>query len=345
MTLHVHILPETPSAPPIWACAELRLINPLNHPSVKDRLNASYSLNGSLPQGRLDAVLIQRGGWPGLTLSKAQELLGAIRTRGAKLIYDIDDDLLCAHPIKAIDSVLEAVRPVIRFLAHEADLIICSTEPLADRMVACPAPKRVWRNAIDERLFGKPALAQVRQGNHQTVGYAGTPSHLRDLLSVTESLRSALTEQADRAKLDLIGTADAAHLKSLFGRLLTNAPRPATDYRSYLQTMQTKVRWDAAIAPLLDCEFNTSKSDIKFLEYAAFGIPGVFSASPAYESVIDGELGVLSQHIEFGRAILDLLEAPVRRRIIAQNAYEYVMHERTLATRSRELVSIIEAAL
>jgi len=345
MTLSVHILPETPSSPPVWVCAELRLINPLNHPSVKNRLNASYSLNGYLPEGRFDAVMVQRRGWPDLTLIRAQELVRTVRARGAKLIYDIDDDLLCAHPIPSVDAELASGRAVILFLAHEADLIISSTAPLAARMVTCPAPKRVWRNAIDERLLGKPAWTPLRPGKRQVVGYAGTQSHLRDLLSVTESLRGTLMERADRVGLDFMGTADVDHLKSLFGPLLTNAPRPITDYRSYLQTMQIKIRWDVAIAPLLDCAFNTSKSDIKFLEYASFGIPGVYSTSSAYEAVINGELGILAEHVDFGRAILDLLEAPERRRIIAQNAYDYVMQERTLANNSHELVSIIETAL
>lgn len=345
MTIFIHIQPETPSTRPLWACAELRLINPLTHPSVQDHLSVSYSLDGKLPKGRLDAVLVQRGGWPGLKLREAQNFIRTVRARGAKLIYDIDDDLLCTHPIPAVDASLEPRRPVIQFLAREADLIICSTEPLAARMNAWPAPKRVWRNAIDERMFAKPALAQVRHGNRQTVGYAGTPSHLRDLLSVTESLRGALTKRAGMVGLHFIGTADVRHLKGLFGPLLTIAPQSTTDYRGYLQIMQKKVSWDVAIAPLLESTFNRSKSDIKFLEYAAFGMPGVYSRSAAYEKVIDNELGVLAGPIDFGRAVLDLLEAPERRRVIAQNAFDYVMQERTLATCARELVATIETAL
>ena len=212
-------------------------------------------------------------------------------------------------------------------------------------MAVWPAPKQVWRNALDERMFDKPVLGQVRHISRQTVGYAGTPSHMRDLLSVTETLRGTLTGRADQVSLDFIGAADAVQLKSLFGPLLSNAPRPATDYRSYLQTMKTKICWDGAIAPLLECQFNSSKSDIKFLEYSAFGIPGIYSVSHAYEAVINNELGVLAGHVDFGRAVLDLLETPERRRVIAQNAYAYVMQERTLATRASDLISVIETSL
>jgi glycosyltransferase involved in cell wall biosynthesis len=343
--LYVHVLPETPRTRPFWVCAELRLISPLTHPSVSSRIHFSFSLDGTLPSGRLDAVLVQRRGWPGLTLADAQELVRAVLARGAKLIYDIDDDLLCTHPIPSIEADIQHGRPVVRFLAAEANMIICSTDAMASRMAALPAPKKVWRNALDERKFIKPKSASIKRRSRQTAGYAGTPSHLRDLLSVTESLRGSLSMKADRVGLDFMGVADVSHLNNLFGLLLSNAPRSVTDYNSYLETMQTEVHWDVAMAPLLECGFNESKSDIKFLEYGAFGMPGVYSKSNAYATVIDGELGILAEHADFGRAVLDLLEAPERRRVIAQNAYDYVMQERTLTTCAGHLIAIIEALL
>lgn len=345
MSLRVHILPETPAKQPLWVCAEARLINPLTHPSVKYLVNATYSLDGSLPDGRIDAVVMQRGGWPDLSLEDAQRVVRSVRARGAKLVYDIDDDLLGAHPIRTIDAVLARQRPIIRFLASEADLIICSTDTLAYRLAAWHAPKRVWRNALDERLL-KTRSAKAEKGGHRfAVGYAGTPSHLRDLLSVTESLRSALTGHTDRVGLEFFGAADADHLKALFGSLMLSAPRAASSYHSYLKSMQSDIKWNVAIAPLLDCSFNVSKSDIKFLEYAAFGFPGVYSASHAYSSVVHNETGLLADVDDFGQSILTLLDTPELRTRIEGNAYEYVMQERTLTTCARDLVQIIESTM
>ena len=344
MTLHIHILPETTPGLPHEPCAEIRLIKPLTHPSVNNCLNASYSLDGRLPGGRVDAVLLQRGGWPGLTLHGAQLLVREIRARSVKLIYDIDDDLLCSHPIPVIEAVLVQCRRIVKFLACEADLIICSTDQLALRMASWPAPKLVWPNALDERLFRKPDLNRMKQAGRQVVGYAGTPTHMRDLLSVVESLRGALAQRPDCASLDIFGIADANIVKVLFGNLLSNKPRAATDYLAYLKAMQTGMRWDVAIAPLLECEFNRSKSDIKFLEYAMLGIPGVYSESDAYSAVRNGDLGVTAPHADFGRAVCDLFDTTERSRIIAQNAYEYVMQERTLAVCARKLAEIVETA-
>ena len=344
MTLHIHILPETPQRPPLWVCAQLRLIKPLTHPSVKNCINVSYSLDGRLRSGRIDAVLVQRHGWPSLTLHDAQLLVQEIRDRGAKLIYDIDDDLLCSHPIPAINADLERRCPIVQFLAYEADLIICATDQLVLRMASFHAPKLVWQNALDERMFHTPNLTRMEQFEHQVVGYAGTPSHMRDLLSVVESLRGSLVQRSGCVGLDFIGITDANTLKDLFGHILSNEPSSATDYLSYLKVMQTGTRWDVAIAPLLRCKFNESKSDIKFLEYAMLGIPGVYSESEAYSAVTNGDLGVSAQYAEFGRAVCELLDLPERRRAIAQNAYQYVMQERTLATCARKLVEIVKTA-
>lgn len=345
MSLRVHILPETPATPPLWVCAQVRLIAPLTHPSVEGLVNASYSLDGKLPDGRIDVVVIQRSGWPDLSLEDAQTVVRSVRACGAKLVYDIDDDLFSAHPIRAIEADLALKRPVMRFLASEADLIICSTDRLSDRMAAWPAPKRVWRNALDERLLRTRSAKTKNGGRRHAVGYAGTPSHLRDLLSVTESLRGALAGHTDRVGLEFFGVAEADHLKKLFGPLLRSVPRTASEYRSYLKAMQSDVIWDVAIAPLLAGPFNVSKSDIKFLEYSAFGFPGVYSASHAYGSVVDKQTGLLADVDNFGLSVLMLLDSPGLRARLAENAYDYVMQERTLTTCARDLVSIIDSTM
>lgn len=345
MTLHVHIIPETYPTPPLWVCAEVRLINPLTHPSVEGLVKTSYSIDGSFPDGRIDMVLIQRGGRPGWSFEDAQTFVRLVRTKGAKLVYDIDDDLLGAHPIPAIEADLARKRRIMRFLASEADLIICSTAPLADRMAWSPAPKLVWRNALDERLFRTRSAKVVHRERRLAVGYAGTPSHLRDLLSVTESLRGTLAPEKNRVGLDFFGATDANHLQSLFGSLLFSKPRAADFYHPYLEAMQSEVTWDVAIAPLLACPFNVSKSDIKFLEYSAFGFPGVYSASHAYSSVVDKQTGLLADVDNFGLSVLMLLDSPELRARIAENAYDYVMQERTLATCARDLVSIIDSTM
>ena len=59
--------------------------------------------------------------------------------------------------------------------------------------------------------------------------------------------------------------------------------------------MRQHLRWDVAIAPLEDDAFTRGKSDLKYLDYGALGIPGVFSdVRPYRETVRHRETGLLA---------------------------------------------------
>ncbi len=56
---------------------------------------------------------------------------------------------------------------------------------------------------------------------------------------------------------------------------------------------------DIFIAPLIDNQFNRCKSAIKYLEYSALGVPGVYSRLSPYSSVVKhGENGFLASTLE-----------------------------------------------
>ena len=346
MPLRVHLLPESPKTLPYWVCAELRLINPYTHPSISGRVNTTFGLEPELPNERIDVVVMQRLGFPGLSLNTAAELVKVIRKSGAKLVYDIDDDLLCTHPVQKIDESLKRYRPIVRFLAREADLIICSTPALADRFSSFDAPKVVWRNAVDERMIiGKGVASKPSKSLSNIVGYAGTPTHLPDLLSVTEEIRNALSAQNKQVFLDFFGVADETQLANLFGASLAGNPRAVKSYREFFDTMQKNSGWDLAIAPLHDNIFNRSKSDIKFLDYAVFGVPGVYSVSNAFETVRKNETGMVADQAEFGEVMADLLDSPALRKSISKAAYDYVRAERTLEKSVGDLINMVETVL
>jgi hypothetical protein len=42
---------------------------------------------------------------------------------------------------------------------------------------------------------------------------------------------------------------------------------------------------DIMIAPLMPCQFNDSKSNIKTLEFAVIGVPGVYGAAKPYDNM------------------------------------------------------------
>jgi glycosyltransferase involved in cell wall biosynthesis len=92
--------------------------------------------------------------------------------------------------------------------------------------------------------------------------------------------------------------------------------------------------WDIAVAPLRDTPFNRSKSDLKFLEYSALGLPGVFSDIVPYNrSVTDGETGLLvpNDGEAWHDAILRLAQDQVLRERLAGAARARVIGGRCLS--------------
>src|SRR4029079_5850990 len=60
------------------------------------------------------------------------------------------------------------------------------------------------------------------------------------------------------------------------------------DYLAFLQSL------DIGIAPLLPTAYNRGRSDVKFLEYAASGVAGIYARLDPYQhSVEDGRTGLL----------------------------------------------------
>jgi hypothetical protein len=79
---------------------------------------------------------------------------------------------------------------------------------------------------------------------------------------------------------------------------------------------------DIFMAPLTDNLFNRCKSSIKYLEYSALGVPGVYSRLEPYNSVIKhGVNGLLASNDEEWRdCLVSLIENPELRQSIATNA-------------------------
>ena len=93
-------------------------------------------------------------------------------------------------------------------------------------------------------------------------------------------------------------------------------------YDNYARLLMSR-GWDAAIAPMGDSLFENCKTPLKYLEYSAMGIPGVYSDTPVYASVVrHDETGLLAAN-EPGAwidALEQLLESPAQRMAIASRA-------------------------
>ena len=321
---------------PAQACAQLQLLLPLFH--LRDRVEFTWEVknNGKkymLPQdsGRDADLFIFQRGFPSPETAPIIEDLLAL---GTPVLFEADDDLLHlpeGHPLKeSADLNLEAIREFL----PKASGVTVSTPALARVFEPLAAGVRVLPNLVLEQAFPdgpRPPRGPV------VVVYAGTVTHGPDL----DILEACVRKTAERHGPGV--------LFKFYGCEPGFDPGPAKvvfqpfdpDYLSYLRRLP-RLGGHVALAPLLDNPFNRAKSDIKWLEYSACGLAGVYADLPPYaDSVAPGRTGLLAgQDPEDWVAALDALvgDADLRMRL-ALAAREEVLARHGLAARSGEYLA------
>jgi glycosyltransferase involved in cell wall biosynthesis len=117
-------------------------------------------------------------------------------------------------------------------------------------------------------------------------------------------------------------------------------------------TIQEYVPWfsgtflaDIAVAPLEDNDFNASKSELKWIENSALGIPTIASKVGPYKRAIrHGEDGLLCTYKNSWRRALDeLISSPERRKQIGDAARERAHQDYDSEKRAPEWLHLYEA--
>ncbi|HUD84073.1 MAG TPA: glycosyltransferase, partial [Candidatus Saccharimonadales bacterium] len=116
------------------------------------------------------------------------------------------------------------------------------------------------------------------------------------------------------------------------------------DYAAFLKTLPV----DLALVPLEMVPFNQAKSPIKWLEYSACKIPGIFTNIEAYNQVVDhGKTGWLVSNTTeaWFNALEKLILDDGLRQSIAENAHKTVLARHLLKQNTRLWTQAYERAL
>lgn len=215
-------------------------------------------------------------------------------------IYDIDDNLFCVPEHNFAHKFFSSseVKRNIAACAAMADICLTSTEPLANVMRKYNPHTLVIPNYIDESVLEIP---RPDHGDTVVVGWAGSGTHDADFAQIKPHLFTIAFSNPN-VRFAIMGGNYGADLPP---ERTLRAPWTKSPRRIY----KKMAIFDIGIAPLINDEFNESKSHIKALEYAALGIPCVASKVPAYEDFVAHEVtGFLAENpIEFADAIQELV--------------------------------------
>ncbi len=286
----VVVVPERFPTGGMTPCAYIRLLQPLDHLAGSAGLNVIIADAEEAQRYRADAIVTHRHAVDG-----AEAIRGLIlhcEQTGAALIYDLDDDLLDIprdHPDAAL--LRPKARSVDR-LVREASCVWTSTPALARKLEMIRADVRVVPNALDERLWANPPGAREWRQSPMRILFMGTATHQADFELVEPALARLHEQFGGRVHFDMIGVSAGHPLPAWVNR--PNVwPSAGVSYPGFVNWICQHPGWDVGIAPLGDTAFNSSKSAIKAMDYAALGLTVVASDVEAYRHVLGPETGAL----------------------------------------------------
>ena len=195
------------------------------------------------------------------------------------------------------------------------------------------APPGIDLDAI--AAAGKPS---ARKDGVVRIGY---PTSRRPAIAtmLTSVVRGAAARFGDRVRFEFVGWMPDEIERSPNAMLTPHI----ADYDRYLAHVRSR-GWDIGLAPLAGAGFEAFKTDIKYREYAALGVAGIYGrGSPYVESVADGRTGVLADASAEAwlDAIASLVASAERRGAIAQAALDDVRRHRDLHVTGRYLAGLV----
>lgn len=343
-----------PQLPPT---AHIRVLEWLKHPLVRDRLDIQMLdidtfINDENQMFDLDTVLIQRNI---IQPHNVRALIDTCRQRNLPIVYEIDDNLLNVPADKDRKGVYAKAAPAIETLAAAASQVIVSTEPLARQMGRFNDRLTVIPNAISESTWLKPLsvdelppeVSQIPRSTFKIL-YMGNSSHNEDLAAIEPVFRRLAANKVDLKLLMIGGESEVAeNAPDWYTRL--SIPEGYERYQQFVPWFrQIAQGCDLAIAPLVDNEFNQYKSPLKYLQYSAVGLPGIYSnCTPYKEIVADGENGILTKNDpdSWYRAISQVQQEREKLKSIAEKAKQLVLDRCLMSNFADVYLNVFELAL
>jgi 2-polyprenyl-3-methyl-5-hydroxy-6-metoxy-1,4-benzoquinol methylase len=258
-------------------CSYIRLLQPiLNNEKIND-FTLRISLASSAKLYGVDVVITNRLAFDSVAL--AYEFLLNLRKSNAKLIYDIDDNLMHmdSHAEREIyKDKIEIIKLFLRF----SDEIWVSTYKLKTALSLYSSNIKIVENSS----FTKPRVARVfNKKQPLRFLYMGTYTHHDDLMIVVDAFK-LLSDEGFNFKLTLIGI--TTNIPSYNWLEHINPPADANTYPNFMIWLKSFPMFDIGIAPLERNEFNDCKSFIKFIDYTSINLVTIASNIDVYSNII-----------------------------------------------------------
>ena len=337
MTLRIGVLAQAPGGT-LTSSAWIRLLLPLQHLQQQGGCTLvplEPSTQGEIFQvcpADLDRLIVQRAACP--SEAHAIDLVQLCRQQRLPLILDLDDALF-ALPVEHPEQRRYApALPALDHLLAQADLRVFSTPTLVlqcreriQRRGQTPGTDAVLTNGLDAGLWtGAERFPRAEAEGPIKLLYMGSRTHDADLALILPELDALAARDPTVFKLTLVGGISRSLQRPWLD--VVEVPPEARRYPRFVRWLRRLPRHDLGLAPLVMNTFNTAKSDLKLLDYAAIGLPTLCSPGPAYQNLLAAGLAFPAKPGQWAEQILWAHHHRRRLRRTAQAIHDYLWTRR-----------------
>lgn len=322
----------------------VRVVLPYTHPKVTESFVVTTHSKKPIIEEH-DIFLIQRDA-DFLSFEALVAFVQEIKEKNKKIVYEIDDDLLNREGmlLRGYKKDHNELIRKVKFIAQSADKITVSTNKLKEIMLAYNNNVIIVPNCLDEMLWkikdqalSKEKNLAKKDGKTIKIGYIGTQTHQKDLDIIADAVKEIQNKYKNQVTVEVIGAYQ--NLKPKFGNRVS-LPKN-TDYPSFVDWLFKRVDWDIGLIPLVEDDFNLSKSNLKFLEYSSLGIAIIASDISTYKDIAKNNVNCLlakNTTESWFKAIEDLVVNPEKLNMLSFNSYNDVKENYTLINNSTTII-------
>lgn len=275
-------------------------------------------------------------------------LLDKSNTLNFKIIYEIDDDLIHIDESNNGYDYYMSIKDKLEHIISNSDIITVTTDNLKNQIDYLNDNIYVISNRLIDSWFEQANSSKSKYENIIKIGYMGSVYHSWDLVLITEAIKN-VKGYFSKKGYEIIFEVIGGTTEMLEGAEMIEVPSDCQYYFNFVNWFKNAICWDIAVAPLEQSNINFSKSELKYLEYAVLGIPGIYSdIGPYSKCIVHGENGLLvstNSSKEWGENIIRLIEDINLQDTIIENSFNHVKENYLINQSVDQWISIFEENL
>ncbi len=294
-----------------------------------------------------------------------EQLITVARDWGASVYFDVDDLVVAPARVTDLLQGISHISPGIglemeqtydgwfasvsrlRATMDLTDGVIVTNDFLREQIAELtPLPVHVIPNfmSTEQVNFSRSLFAQKRsqgfapQGTTHIGYFSGSPTHAQDFAVAAQALKEVLVRRPT-VRLRLVGRLDLS--QSPLASLSSQIDRHSTV--DYLNLQRLIAATEINIIPSQNTVFHNCKSELKYFDAAAVGVPSLATPTfPFRHAIQDGDNGRLVPDGSWQAALLETVDKYQELAVpLGIRAYEQAMDFYVGATQAERICSVL----